>query len=94
MGHNWTRRGMAFCRRCPQWWGHATGSRFKDEINLVVGTLGIHYVGHERITAERTGQDKKMLKKYQKKVNYKDAFADYVQEMTKWVPKPVTQCLV
>ena len=53
-GHNWTRRAMAFCKRCPAKWGHAIGSTFKDEINLVVATLGIHYGGHERVTAERT----------------------------------------
>ena len=83
---------MAFCRRCPQYLGHNTGSRFKDEINLVVATLGIHYAGHERVKAERTHQDKEKLKIYQKKFNYKDAFTDYVQQMMHWIPKSVTHC--
>ena len=54
----------------------------------------IHYGGHERVTAERTGQIKKKLEMYQKKVNYKDAFTDYVQEMSSWIPKSVTHCPV
>jgi len=91
-GHNWTRRAMAFCKRCPGYWGHATGSRFKDELNLVVATLGIHYAGHERVKAERTHQDKEKLKIYQKKFDYRDAFTDYVQQMMHWVPKSVTNC--
>ena len=93
-GHNWTRRAMAFCRRCPQYWGHTTGSRFKDEINLVVGTLGIHYGGYKRVTAERADQDKISWRCTNKKSNYVDAFADVVQEMSKWIPKSVTHCPV
>ena len=83
---------MAFCKRCPGEWGHATGSRFKDEINLVVATLGIHYAGHERAKAERTRQDKEKLKINQKKYDVKDAFTNYVQQMMHWVPKSVTHC--
>ena len=91
-GHNWTRRAMAFCRRCPQFWGHQTGSRFKGEINLVVATLGVPCGGDERATAERTRQDKEKLLIYQKKHNYRNAFSDYVQQMMKWIPKSVTHC--
>ena len=80
MGHNWTRRAMAFCRRCPQYWGRSTGS--------------IHYGGSKRVTAERIGQDQKKLEMYQKKTNYIDAFTDFVQEMSKWIPKSVTHCPV
>ena len=63
-----------------------------DEINLVVATLGVHYGGHERVTVERTHQDKQKLLIYQKKHNYCDAFTDYVQQMRKWIPKSVTHC--
>ena len=83
---------MAFCKTCPSRWGRATGSTFKDEINLVVATLGVHYGGHARATAERTQQDKEKLLIHQKKHNYCDAFTDYVQQMMKWIPKSVTHC--
>ena len=92
LGHNWTRRAMAFCKTCCSEWGRATGSTFKDEINLVVATLGVHYGGHERATAERTQQDKDKLLPHQKKHNHRDAFLDYVQAMRKWIPKSVTHC--
>ena len=59
---------MVFCKRCPDKWGHATGSTFKDEIYLVVATLGIHYAGHERVKAERTHQDKQKLEIYLEEV--------------------------
>jgi hypothetical protein len=89
-GHNWNRRAMAFCKSCPAEWGRATGSTFMDEINVVVATLGVHYGGHERVTAERTQQDKDKLLIYQKKHDYISAFTDYVQQMRKWIPQSVT----
>ena len=58
----------------------------------MIATLGVHYGGHERVTAERTRQDKEKLLIYQKKHHYHDAFTDYVQQMSVWVPKSVTHC--
>ena len=54
--------------------------------------LGVHYEGHERVTAERTHQDTQKLALYQKVFNYRDAWLDYIQKMRDWVPKSVTHC--
>ena len=91
-GHNWTRRAMAYCGRCAFSWGHATGHKFKDELNLVVASLGVHYGGYDRVEAERTLQDKDFLKKYLIKKDYSDAFLEFVQQMRKWIPQSRTHC--
>ena len=91
-GHNWYRRAMAYCKRCCSSWGHSTGGKFKDEINLVVATLGIHYGGRLRVTAERSKQDTDFLQLYQLKHDHRDAFLEFVQDMRKWIPKSVTHC--
>ena len=91
-GHHWTRRAMAYCRRCAFTWGTATGHKFKDELNLVVVSLGVHYAGHERVAAERIQQDKDFLKEYLVKKDNVDAFLEFVQVMRKWIPQSRTHC--
>ena len=86
--NQWKRRKMAFCKRCPESWGLSTGSKFKDNINLLVASLGKHYAGHARVAAERTDQDKEFLKLFQKKHAHKDAFVEFVQDMKKWSQRP------
>ena len=92
--NQWARRKMAYCKRCPEFWGLSTGSTFKDNINLLVSTLGKHYAGHARVAELRTDQDKAFLKLHQKKFDHKDAFLEFVQAMMKWVPEPMTHCPV
>ena len=92
LGHNWTVRAMAYCRRCAFSWGTSTGGKFKDEINLVVASLGTHYGGYERVEADRTPQDKDFLKHYLIKKDNPDAFLEFVQQMRKWIPQSRTHC--
>ena len=83
---------MAYCRRCAFSWGTSTGGKFKDEINLVVASLGVHYGGYERVEADRTPRDKDFLKLYLIKKDNPDAFLEFVQQMRKWIPKSRTHC--
>ena len=85
---------MAFAKRCPYFWKATTGSQFKDQINLVVVELGIHYDGHARVLEARTHQDTEKLKLYQKKHNNRDAFTEYVRSLSKWIPVSMTTCPV
>ena len=85
---------MAFCKRCPYWWKATTGPHFKDQINLVVAEMGVHYGGHARVLEARTHQDAEKLKLYQKKHNHANAWAEYVQSLSIWIPHSVTKCEV
>ena len=93
-GANWTRRQMCFAKRCPHYWKATTGTQFKEQINLVVAELGTHYKRHAEVLAARTHLDTEKLKLHQKKHNYANAWAEYVQSLEKWIPRPTTKCEV
>ena len=85
-GHNWTSRAMAYCKRCAFSWGTSTGGKFKDEIDLVVASLGTHYAGCERVEANRRLRARHPLKLHLIKKDNPDAFLEFVQQMRKWIP--------
>ena len=91
MVHEWECRKMAYCKRCPQRWGRSTGSKFQQATNLLVCELGVHYGGYDRVQAALTDQDKAFLKKYMTKPkDNKEAFIEFVQGLSEWMPQSMT----
>ena len=86
LGLSWTVRAMAYCKGCAFSWGTSTGGKFKDEIDLVVASLGTHYAGCERVEANRRLRARHPLKLHLIKKDNPDAFLEFVQQMRKWIP--------
>ena len=88
----WKDRKLAFCKRCPDYWGHATGSKFQQKVNLLIGELGIHFTRHEEVKENLTPQDKSFLETNLKKTDNADAFLQFVHGLKTWVPESRQSC--
>ena len=62
-----------------------------DKKPFIVLLLGVHYGGYDRVQAALTDQDKAFLKKYMTKPkDNKEAFLEFVQGLSEWMPQSMT----
>jgi hypothetical protein len=83
----WGKHGWAFAKNCPELWKFTTGTRFLQEINLLIATLGVHYHGHAEVKAKQSLAVKAWLKEHCKKTDDPRAFEDFVHGLEAWLPK-------
>ena len=83
---SWLSHKWAFAKRCPDYWGVNTGTRFLQKVNLLIATLGVHYHGHADVKAKLTPQCVTWLKQHQKQFNDPRAFEDFALGLEAWLP--------